>query len=299
MGKKVITFTLIGVGLVMIGFGVFRFWQSRKPNAGLKVQTNPGALVFVDNVQIGQTPIEKVYSPGEVNLKIIPTATDSAMPTYQTKVQLNAQSYTVVHRDFGPTEAQTAGEIITLEQQSGKEASLSIVSSTPDAASVSLDGQPQGFTEVWIPSTTAGEHQLVISAPGFVSRPITVQTVAGHKLVINVKLASELTVTTTPMPAISATPSATPKITGKVTPTPTSKVAQITPAKPYVEIKDTPTGFLRVRSLPSAAGTELGQIKPGELHHLLDTQAGWYLINVDLSATSSGWISAQYATKTE
>jgi hypothetical protein len=125
---------LIGVGLLLIGWGVWRFVQSRKPNAGLKILTTPVSLVFLDNIQAGQTPLEKLSRPGEVSIKIIPTATDSAMASYQTKVQLNAQTFTVIHRDFGPTEAQTAGEIITLEQQQNKQASLSIISSIPDAA---------------------------------------------------------------------------------------------------------------------------------------------------------------------
>ncbi len=294
VAKKIVTSLLIGIGLLLIGWGVWRFIQSRKPNAGLKVQTTPVSLVFVDNVQVGQTPLEKVYRPGEISLKIIPTATDSAMASYQTKVQLNAQTFTVIRRDFGPTEAQTAGEIITLEQQQNKQASLSIISSIPDAASVTLDGQPQGFTEVWIPSTTPGDHQIVVSAPGFLTRTISAKTVAGHKLIINVKLAAQLDIAPTPTPEITATVSATPKISPKITP-------KVTPVlgKSYVVIKDTPTGFLRVRSKPSSAGTELGQVQPGDQLPLLDSQAGWYLVEVSLPATSSGWISGQYATKSE
>ncbi len=300
VAKKIVTSLLIGVGLLLIGWGVWRFIQSRKPNAGLKVQTNPVSLVFVDNVQVGQTPLEKVYRPGEISLKVIPTATDSAMASYQTKVQLNAQTFTVIRRDFGPTEAQTAGEIITLEQQQNKQASLSIISSIPDAASVTLDGQPQGFTEVWIPSTTPGDHQIVVSAPGFVTRTISAKTVAGHKLIINVKLAAQLDIAPTPTPEVAATVSATPKVSPKTTPSPSvTKTPTSTSNKPYVVVKDTPTGFLRVRSKPSSAGTELGQVQPGDQLPLLDSQSGWYLVEVSLPATSSGWISGQYATKSE
>lgn len=294
MSRKIVSIILVVSGLGLLAIFGYRFFAGRKPNAGLKIQTTPEALVFVDNVQLGQTPLEQVFRPGEISLKIIPTSTDSAMPTYQTKVQLNPRTFTVVHRDFGPTEAQTSGYIVTLEEQSSKEASLSILSSNPDTASVAIDGEPQGFTEVWIPSITPGEHQIVMSAPGFASRTIPVKAVLGHKLVINAKLGAEF-LQPTPMPTLSfpATPSATPKVGIKVTPT------GVLPVKPYVEIENTPTNFLRVRQKPSTSGLEVGQIKPGELYHLLDSQTGWYLIEVELSATSSGWISSQYATKVE
>jgi len=98
----------------------------------------------------------------------------------------------------------------------------------------------------------------------------------GYKLNVNVKLAS--------LPALSPTPEATP-----------SAILE----KPYVEIKDTPTGFLRVRQTASTGAKEIGRIQPGDKYPLLDKITGWYLIKVDLEATTSGWISAQYADKFE
>jgi hypothetical protein len=104
--------------------------------------------------------------------------------------------------------------------------------------------------------------------------------------------------TLTPTPTQVATPSATLSPAPNSSPKPTIKAVIPTPAipKPYVSILDTPTGFLRVRSLPSVSGTEVGQVIPGENYPLLETaDSGWYLIKVQLEATSSGWISPQYA----
>ena len=57
VARKILTIVLILGGLVLLGFGGYKFILSRRPSAGLKVQTTPAALVFVNNNQIGQTPV--------------------------------------------------------------------------------------------------------------------------------------------------------------------------------------------------------------------------------------------------
>ncbi len=303
--KKIIAGLIVVLGLGLVSFGIFKFAQSRKPNAGLKVETNPQALVFVDNDQIGQSPVEKLFKPGEVTVKLIPNSTTIALSTYQTKVKLNPQVLTTIHRDFGKDETESAGETITLEPQSAKTASLSVVVAGPDSASVQLDGQPQGFTPLLVNTITTGDHQIAVSAPGFAPRQIQAKAEAGYKLIVNVKLAGSLPETSPePSPSSSASPSASPKTSPSPSPKTTPKPSPSTSStsnikKPYIEVKDTPTGFLRVREKPSTAAKEMGQIKPGDKYPLLDSQSGWYEISVDLPATSSGWISAQYADKFE
>ena len=276
MGKKIVAIILILAGAGAIGFGVFSYFQGRKPNAGLRVESTPTSSVYVDNVQLGQAPLEKIFKPGEVTIKLIPTSTSLFLTSYQTKVRLTSNTYTVVKRDFSDSDLTSSGEVVNLEPQSGKVASLAVVTSSPDSASVTLDGQPQGFSPLLIPSVPAGDHQIGITAPGFTPRTVSAIAVLGYKLNVNVKLAS--------LPALSPTPEATP-----------SAILE----KPYVEIKDTPTGFLRVRQTASTGAKEIGRIQPGDKYPLLDKITGWYLIKVDLEATTSGWISAQYADKFE
>lgn len=264
---------LIVIGLGLVGFGGFSYWKSRQPTAGLKIETNITSLVFVDNLQVGQTPIERTFVPGEVGLKIIPTSTSSAMPIYQTKVKLTSQVYTVVRRDFGETDLLSAGDIISLEPQSAKTASLSVVTASPESASVTLDGQPQGFTPLFVASVIPGDHEITISSPGFTDRKISAKAIAGYKLNINAKLAG-----TPPAP----------------TPTPLPATASAS-LKGYVTITETPTKFLRVRASASTGAKELGKVYPGDKYKVLDSKTGWYLIQVDLDATSSGWISSTYA----
>ena len=274
---KVIGFSLVGAGLALaIGYGVYSWFKSRQPTAGLKVYSTPQALVFVDNVQIGQTPLEKLFPPGEVTVKIIPDTLSTISP-YQAKIRLTANAYTVIRRDFGDSDVLSAGEITSLLKESGPEASLSVVSSYPDSAAISLDGQPQGFTPLLISPVSPGDHQITLTAPGFTDRVISALAIAGYRLTLTVKLAG------LPAPIISL-------------PTPTlPATSSATLSRPYVTILDTPTGFLRVRSAPSTTASESGRVKPKENYPLLKSEPGWYLIKVKLEATSSGWISSQYA----
>lgn len=290
--KKVLAIIIIIIGLAILGFGVFRYFQSKKPSAGLKIETNPPATVFIDNNQIGQTPIDKIFKAGEVSIKLIPASTSSSLQSYQTKVSLVSGVYTVIRRDFNENDSQTAGETVSLEPISSKASSLAVIVSGPDAASVLVDGQPQGFTPLLVSSLLPGDHQITVSGPGFTTRQVQTKAVAGYKLNLNVKLAGQLPVPTViPTVSPSASPSATPKLT------PTPKASSIT--KPYVEVKDTPTGFLRVREKPATSAKEIGRVNPGDRYSLFATVSGWYQIKVTLDATSSGWISDQYATKFE
>jgi uncharacterized protein YgiM (DUF1202 family) len=60
-------------------------------------------------------------------------------------------------------------------------------------------------------------------------------------------------------------------------------------------VKNTPTGFLRVRSTASANGQEIGQLKPGDVVVMLEEIPNWY--RVRLSDGKEGFISAAYAQK--
>ena len=57
------------------------------------------------------------------------------------------------------------------------------------------------------------------------------------------------------------------------------------PAKPFVTIKDTPTGFLRVRMEPSTAATEAAQVKPGEKYVFPKSEVNWKKITEKELAT--------------
>lgn len=57
-----------------------------------------------------------------------------------------------------------------------------------------------------------------------------------------------------------------------------------------VTVKDTPTGFLRVRKTPG--GEEITKISPGEEYPSNDDQSGW--VQIVLEDGTAGWVSKQY-----
>lgn len=296
-GKKIIALVFLLSGAsILAAFGVVYFLRGRKPNAGLKIDTTPPSLIFIDNHQLGKTPFDKLFKPGDVTVKLIPDSTSSAVGSYETQVRLAPEVYTVIKRDFGASETDSAGEIVTLQPQSNNQTSLTVITSSPDSASVSIDDQPQGLTPLLISPITPGDHQISLSAPGFAPRTINVQIVSGYKLQISAKLAGSIQPTVTPTPTpdksnLQPSPTAKPRAESE-------KLGEGTPPAGGVGeviILDTPTGFLRVRSGPGKNFPEIGQIKPGAKYDLLSTSSDWYQISVKLEATSSGWISSQYA----
>src|SRR3990167_1075625 len=145
--QKIIALSLIFLGIgIVTTLAIIALINSNRPTAGLKVETTPPSTVFVDGKQIGLTPVDVHLRPGEVAVKLIPNSSTGSISSYETKVRLTNSVYTVIHREFGSSDSVSAGETISLLPQSGKLTSLAIISSSPDSASVTLDGQPQGFT---------------------------------------------------------------------------------------------------------------------------------------------------------
>jgi hypothetical protein len=264
----------------------------KKAPAALQINTTPIANVFVDGKLMGKTPFQSSnLKVGEISLKLIPESATIPLVSWEGKIKLNNGVLTLIERDFAADEAGSSGQILTLEKLKDKKtASLSLISD-PDGALVHLDGEAKGFTPLTLEKIGVGDHQIVVSKEGFAEKNVKAKAIEGFKLIINTKLAQEAE--EQPVASLSGTP--TPTVTGKkLTPTPTgSEKSQ--PASGEVLIKETPTGWLRVRSSPSTSGTELVKVNPGEKYPLLEEKSGWYKIEYEEGKT--GWISGQYASK--
>ena len=77
--------------------------------------------------------------------------------------------------------------------------------------------------------------------------------------------------------------------------TPTTVPVPVTTSWPEktVVIRETETGWLRVRDAPSSAGVEVTKVKPKEKYILLEQDKDW--LRIDLGDEKSGWILAKYA----
>ncbi len=277
MNKKAILIVIIFLAVLI--FGGYKLLSLKSSGiAGLKVNSTPNASIFLNDKLLGKTPYDDKYTSGEYILKLIPEGISNQTVSWQGKINLNPSLLTYVNRELGTSELTSAGEILTLEKTSQSTSQLGVVSQ-PDGATVLVDGQEKGNTPLAPIEVTTGEHEVAVSSPGFSGRTVRISAVTGYKLLANIQLALA------PGQEIPATASAT--IIAK----------EKEMARPYVLIKDTPTGFLRVRVASSLSATEAAQVKPGEKYPYVDQKEGWFQITYETG--KNGWVSASYSQKVE
>lgn len=270
---KIGMFSFLG-GIFFIGLTYFLIGYFKPKPGGILVITSVTADVYIDGSLVGKTPYEGIFKPGTILLKLVPESGDKNLLVYEVKLTLTSGVKTIVRREFGETEDLASGDITTFERDSNKEASLVLISD-PDNTQVSIDGVVRGFAPFRSSSISPGEHQIGIKLPGYVDRALTVKTVQGYKLTIFTKL-SKL-------------------------PNEEKIKAESVSLETYVEIRETPTGFLRVRTEPGSSGREIDQVKPNDRFLFLeeDEQSGWYKIQLEAPAPGlpegrSGWVSDEY-----
>ncbi len=121
-----------------------------------------------------------------------------------------------------------------------------------------------------MPELVEGEHQFIISKENYLKRSIRSKVINSLRLNLSVDLAiSEPDLTKIPI-------------------APTFETAEVT-------IKNTPTGFLRVRETAGSKAKEIGQVKPKETYILLEELNGWSRIR--LKDSKEGWVSSAYVEK--
>jgi hypothetical protein len=283
------------LGISLVGLVVKSKLLSKTSPAAISISTTPKATIFIDGAQVGMTPyLNDKIQPGEHMVKLVPEATSDNLVSWEGKVNLTSGILTVINRTLGPSESASSGEIIWLEKISSKDKSSLAVVSTPDQAVIKIDGEPKGFAPVALENLNPGSYQIAVASPGYEERAVSAKTVAGYKLIVNVQLAKKIEgieeatpsgekVEISPTPTLKTSP--TPKATPKATATP--------PEKPYVKIKETPTGWLRVRMEPSTSATEAAKVKPGEMFpYLNEEKNGWY--KIEYEENKEGWVSGVY-----
>ncbi len=292
--KRKLVFILLFVGLLLVIFGIVKFLGSRAPREGeLRVDSNPTVTVFLDNKPIGRTPLREKVTAGEYTIRLAAESPTNETAPWQAKISIGANLLTYVNAILTESELSSAVDVLWLEKSVAGKPELSVITN-PDGASVVLDDITKGITPITLSDITSGDHTLTVTSPGFLTRTMKVKLTQGYKLIASLKLALSAAGVPQQESTTSADVTPTPSISG--TPSPTG-ASSATPQKPYVVVKDTPTGFLRVRMEPSTSATEAGRVNPGDKFHMFDEETGWYQISYD--GTNKGWISAQYADKVE
>jgi hypothetical protein len=267
--KTIVLFLLVGALIGGVGYFLFNFVRPKQ--AGINIETNPVATVYINDEQVGRTPYKATRKPGEISVRLIPDSFEKPLVPYETKITLISGIETVIRREFGETTEMSGGETLSFEKLGKNQIGLAIVT-LPDSAQILIDGSDRAVAPYNTSNITPGDHIITIDANGFTERNIKVKAYSGYKLTLVVNL-----IPTSGVPEDA--------------PTPTPEENQ----QKMLEILTTPVGFLRVRSEPSTLGDEVGQVDPGKQYALLDTDAntGWYKIEYETG--KEGWISNQYA----
>lgn len=282
MFKKILLFLLPFVLAVAVFF-VIVFVLNKDSNKGaLQVTANPKSKIYLNDKMIGETPMcrcsgNDMLTPGQYSLKLVSESGDFS--PYEEKVTVNPSVLTVLDRNFGEG-GLSDSKTITLTKLDDKNASELMVISFPEGVSVFMDGNLLGTTPLTNSNLTESDHELRLSKNGYRDKSIRIRGVIGYKLTMVASLGI--------LPDLLSSQSATLEASSSAQ---VSTQPQIT----KVVILDTPTGFLRVRSEGSLAGSEIGKVSPGETYELIDEMTNWY--EIKLSDGKLGWISSQYAKK--
>ncbi len=281
--KLLVLFILV---CLFIAFVFIRFFLLNQNNVygRIKVVASPAASVFIDNVAVGKTPFEDKYKTGEYVLKLIPegTATDTA--SWQGKIKVYKNALTYVNRELGTSDITSSGEIFTTTKMEKAPQNPNYgeiyVETEPQGAIVYLDNDEKGVASLILSDVLKGDHELSVFMPGFFRRTQKINVDPGYRVNASFKLAID-----------QSQKKSLPKEEE------TEATSSGTTQKTIITIKDTPTGWLRVREEPSIAASEAAKVKPGDQFELLDEKNGWYKIAYE--DDKEGWVSAEYCTKKE
>jgi len=242
--------------------------------SGLEIMSFPVAKVYINNKEVGLTPYKNMnLKPGENEIKLV-----SENKEWKKKIELQNNINTIIDWQFGDNYNGDSGYILYLEKTGDKRASL-LVNSIPDKTTITVDGQVKGISPIKVNEVNEGERQLSISFPGHKDINVFMRAVNGYQLVVHAKLANEKK----DIDKLIDLENEKNTINSNL-----SIIKQVT-------IKETETGWLRVREKDSNSSKEIARVKPGEIYDLLEEKTDWYLI--DLGDKKEGWVSTNYVLK--
>src|SRR3989338_9102134 len=271
--------------LIFLAFVVVRFFILDKQNeyGKIKIISSPTASIFINSTFAGKTSFEDKYKVGEYLLKLIPetNATDTA--SWNGKINIYKNSLTYVNRELGSSDIASAGEIFTTtrmtKQPQKSESGEIYVETEPQGAIITLDSDEKGVAPAIMENVMKGDHELSVFMPGFFRRTQKVNVDPGYRVNAAFKLAIDE----------SATPI---KVAENKQATDSAKTT-----KTKITIKNTPTGWLRVREEPTLNASESGRVNPGDEFSLIEEQEGW--AKIEFQKGKTGWVSSQYIEKKE
>lgn len=287
--------------LVLMGLVFKSKVLDRQAPAALQVITTPSAAVFVDDIHMGVTGevgfINNKIAPGEHSVRLVPES-ESNKASWEGKINLVPGVMVAIKRVLGPNDAESAGEIVTLEKINSRDQAPLAIVSAPDQAVVKIDGEPRGFAPLVINDLPPDNYEVIFGSPGYQERQVAAKTIIGYKLVIDVQLAREIEGIQEATGSAAVEDDANDKAEPEQSPTPTRADEPEGEDTSLVRIKETPNGWLRVREKPSTDAAELAKVNAGKTFpYLGETENGWY--KIEYEEGKEGWVSGVYSELVE
>ena len=290
--KKKFFYVITIIFLFTIGI-VFKSLVIDRPEdiGRIRVISSPTAGVFINDLPLGNTPVETKYKPGEYRLKLIPEGGSEKAVSWEGKIQILPHALTYVIRDLGESEVTSGGEILTVVKIDGLKAGpygAIKAKSTPEGAIISLDSDEKGATPIDLLDIPAGEYELSIAMPGFIKRTQKILITPNHAVNVDFKLALDPKYKTLNQLIEEESKQASLEAQLSVSPSPINNIS----SDKKLVIKKTESGFLNVREEPNIASGQINQVMPGEVYSYKEVKNNWYLI--ELSNDSKGWVLGDY-----
>ena len=269
--KRTGLFLLVMVSSVLIGG-----CSLSSKRSAIEIDSYPVAKVFMDGEEVGLTPYRnKNLVPGEIEVRL-----ESNGKSWTRKIKLQNNISTVVDWEFGNNESESGGYILYLEKTGDKNKAGLLTNTTPSKSTISIDNEVKGMSPLKISDIGQGDKHIALSYPGHKTIDIFAKSLNDYQLVVEAVLAEE-TVTTVE-----------DEIEEIENPDLVSTIMQT-----MVKIKETETGWLRVREKDSSVSKEIAKVNPGETYPVIEETTDWY--QIDLGNNENGWISSSYAEKVE
>lgn len=241
--------------------------------AGIEIMSDPTAKVFIDGKEAGQTPYKNnSLKPGEIEIKLVTDNDGSWTKT----IRLQNGTNTVVSREMNADPSKNSGFLLSLEPTGDDKKAGLLVHSQPDRAAVLIDDEVKGTSPMRLEDIGEGDKHIKVSFPTYKDQNIFAKGIVGYQLLIDADLATDYSANNTADTV--ASPSATPENTG-----------------PMVKIKETETGWLRVRKDANGSAEEIAKVNPGEKYKFVNEMNGY--TEIELNIGMSGWVSSKYVDK--
>lgn len=273
---KIVIFTIISL-FFLVGAILFLVGYLKPSPGGISIDSSPSSNVYINGEYVDKTPYKNIYEVNKTKVRLVPDGVN--IPPYETDVNLTSGAQSVIKYQFGQTKEESHGYVLTFDKDPNKGTGL-IITTEPANAQVLIDDTVRGFSPYKESSLSATKHKVTVKSSGYQDKSVTLTLHSGFVLNASIKLSK--------LPDPTPTPQATPS------------------TKVYIEITNTPTGFLRVRTQPGSSGEEIAEVKPGSKYLFLeeDTASGWYKIQYSepkagLPNGIQGWVSNQYSKKVE